>query len=158
MSLWVPHSAFWDWQVDFCLPSLKYFYTLHAKYWVSKRVIIIDSCVVTSWFTFINLQSISQTAKAKKIVFCIVFCTSSIIHICTLKQHSMFTCRQNKHTQRHIVEAENAQTVRIRVIWMTLVWFRQNPCTPNVMSQFNGAILKKMKILKESKVMPVDWS
>ncbi len=42
---------------------------------------------------------------------CISYCiwmTSSSIHICTLKQHSMFTCRQNKHTQRHIVEGENA--------------------------------------------------
>ncbi len=28
------------------------------------------------------------------------------IHVCTLKQHSMSTCRQNKHKQRHFVEAE----------------------------------------------------
>ncbi len=43
-----------------------------------------------------------QTAKAKTVVFHIVFfiwMTSSGIHICTLKQHSMSTCRQNKHTQ-----------------------------------------------------------
>ncbi len=42
---------------------------------------------------------------------CIVFCiwmTSSSINIYTLKHHSMSTCRENKHTQRHLVEAENA--------------------------------------------------
>ncbi len=45
------------------------------------------------------------------IVFCIWMTSSGIqknTHICTLKQNSMSTCRQNKHTQRHIVEAENA--------------------------------------------------
>ncbi len=52
-----------------------------------------------------------QTAKAKK--HCIL---NSIFYLneyfqntyCTLKQHSMSTCRHNKHTQRHLVEAENA--------------------------------------------------
>ncbi len=75
MSLWVRHSAFWDWQVvDFGAPSLKYSYTLHGKFGVSKLVIIIDSCVVIKlWFTFANQQSVSQTAKAKQIVFCIIF-------------------------------------------------------------------------------------
>ncbi len=96
MSLWLPHSAFWDWQVNFGLPSLKYVCTLHAKFGASKPVIIIDSCVVRSWFTFANLQSVSQTARAKQIVFYIVFRT---IHICTLKQHSMSTCRLNKHSE-----------------------------------------------------------
>ncbi len=45
--------------------------------------------------------------EGQKSVFCIVFCiwmTSSSIHICTLKQHSMSTCRQNNHR----VEVENA--------------------------------------------------
>ncbi len=36
-------------------------------------MIIIDSWVVTSWFTFANLQSVCQTAKAKKIVVHMVF-------------------------------------------------------------------------------------
>ncbi len=59
MSLWVPHSAFWDWQVCFGPPSLKYYHTLHAIFGVSKLVIIIDNCVVRSWFTFAYLQSMS---------------------------------------------------------------------------------------------------
>ncbi len=37
------NSALWDWQVIFGLPSLKYFYTLHAIFGVSKPVISIDS-------------------------------------------------------------------------------------------------------------------
>ncbi len=93
----------WDWQVDFGLPYLTYFYTLHAKFGVSKPVIIIDTCVVKSWFTFENLQCVSlNLTKPKQIVFCIVFCiwmTGSSIHICKLKQHSMSTCRQNKHIE-----------------------------------------------------------
>ncbi len=45
--------------------------------------------------------------RPKENVFCILI-TSSSIHICTLKQNSMSTCRQNKHTQRHLVEDEHA--------------------------------------------------
>ncbi len=52
-----------------------------------------------------------SSCQRQKIVFCIVFCiwmTSSDIHICALKQYNMSTCSQNKPTQRHLVEAENA--------------------------------------------------
>ncbi len=59
MSLWVPHCAFWNWQVNLGPPSLNYSYVLHAKYGVSKPNIIIYSCVFKSWFTFANLQSVS---------------------------------------------------------------------------------------------------
>ncbi len=34
--------------------------------------------------------------------------TSSGIHICILKQHNKSTFRQNKHTQRHLMEAEKS--------------------------------------------------
>ncbi len=98
-----------DWDIvlgihEMSMPSLKYSYTLHAKCGVSKPVIIIDSCVVES-------ECVTQSIYAKQIVFCIVFCIwmiSSNIYIFTWKQHSMSTCRQNKHTQRHLVEAEDA--------------------------------------------------
>ncbi len=46
------------WCVLGLTPSLKYSYILHAKFWVSKPVIIIGSCAVKSWFTFPNLQSV----------------------------------------------------------------------------------------------------
>ncbi len=112
MSLWVPHSAFWDWQVDFVMPSLKYSYTLHAKFGVSKPVIVINRCVVKSCL-LLQICSVSLKLPRPKILylFHIVFgilMTSSGIYICTLTQHSMSTCRQNKHTQRHLVEAANA--------------------------------------------------
>ncbi len=84
-------TAFW---VDFTPPSLKYSYVLHVQFGVSKPVIIIDSCVVKSWFIFANLQIVSQAAMAKNIIFRIVFCfwmTTSSLHNCTLKQHSMST-------------------------------------------------------------------
>ncbi len=55
MSIWIPHSVFWDWRVDFGPPSLKYSYALDAKFGASKPVIIIYSYVVKSWFTFANL-------------------------------------------------------------------------------------------------------
>ncbi len=75
MSLSVLYSAFWDYQVNFGLPSLKYSYTLHVKFSISKPVIIIDSCPVKAWFTFANLQSVSQTAKAPQdcISYCILY-------------------------------------------------------------------------------------
>ncbi len=64
-----------------------------------------------------SAECFSQTVNAPQNAFCIVFgilMTSSGIYICTLKQHGMSTCRQNKHTQRHLVEAENTiSTVRI---------------------------------------------
>ncbi len=59
-------------------------------------------------------ECVSQTAKTTNIVFRTVFCiltTSSGIHICTLKQYSMSTCMQNKYTQLHLVEAENAISI-----------------------------------------------
>ncbi len=58
--------------MDISLPSSKYSYTLHAKFEASKAVIIIYSLVVNPWFTF--AECVFQTAKAKTIVFCIVFC------------------------------------------------------------------------------------
>ncbi len=76
MSLWIPHSPFWDWQVDFGPPSLKYSSTLHAQFGVSKQVIIIDSCVAKTWFTFTNLQSVSLKVPRPKILYfvlCFVF-------------------------------------------------------------------------------------
>ncbi len=50
-------------------------FTLHEKCAIRKPVIIIDSCVVISWFIFNNksAECVSQTATAKTIVFCIVF-------------------------------------------------------------------------------------
>ncbi len=54
-----PHSgvdsAQWDWGIHY-------------------PVIIIDICVGKSWFAFVNLQSVSQIAKAKTIVSYVVFC------------------------------------------------------------------------------------
>ncbi len=52
-----------------------------------------------------------SNCQGQKMYFEIVFCiwmTSFVIHICTLKQHTMSTCSQNKHPQRHLVEDENA--------------------------------------------------
>ncbi len=56
---------------------------------------------------------VSQTIKATKNVFRIIFCiwmASFCVHVCTFKLHSMSTCRQHKHTYtcRHLVEAGNA--------------------------------------------------
>ncbi len=68
--------------------------------WPNKIVFCIVFCI---WITSSGIHG------PKKIVFRIVFCiwmTSSGLHICSLKQHSMSTCRQNKH--RYLVEAENA--------------------------------------------------
>ncbi len=81
MSLWVPHSAFWDWQVDFGLPSLKYSYTLHAKFDVSKPVIIIDSCVVKSWFTITNVQCLSNCQGQNDFIsYCILYMNDQFYH------------------------------------------------------------------------------
>ncbi len=101
MSQGVPHSAFCDWKVDFNLWNIP----IHcaAKFGVSKPVIIIDSCVVKSWFTFANPQSVSLKLPRSKIVFYILFC----IWMTIFSYSSMSTCRQNKHTQRHLVEAKN---------------------------------------------------
>ncbi len=59
---------------DMMLVPVKYRHTLHSEFGVSKSMIIIDSCVIKSWFTFANLQCVIQTTKAKTLVFCIVFC------------------------------------------------------------------------------------
>ncbi len=74
MSLSVPHSAFWDWLVDFGPPSLKYSYTLHAKVVFSKPVIIFDSYMVMALFTFANLQSVSfKQPRPKKVYYILYF-------------------------------------------------------------------------------------
>ncbi len=110
MSIWVPHSAFWDWQLDFGLPYLKYSYTLHAKFGVSKPVIIIDSCVVKSWFTFANLQCLSNCqGQTICISYCLLYLNDQFPIYIFAHWSSMAclpTCRIN--TQRHLVETENA--------------------------------------------------
>ncbi len=58
-----------------------------------------------------SAECVSHTAKAETIVFRILFfyLNGQIRHTYWhIEQHSMSTCRQNKHTQRHLVEAENA--------------------------------------------------
>ncbi len=58
-----------------------------------------------------SAECVFQTAKPRENVFHILFCIWMIksgIYIWILKQHSMSTCRQNKHTQRQLVESENA--------------------------------------------------
>ncbi len=54
---------------------LKYAYRLYVKFGVSKQVIIIDDCLVKSWFTFANLQNLSlKLPRPNIIVFHIVLC------------------------------------------------------------------------------------
>ncbi len=72
MSLEVPHSAFWDCQSDFSLPFLKYSCTSHAKFGVSKPVIINDNYMVKSFFTFVNKSAVSPRLPMSKI--CILYC------------------------------------------------------------------------------------
>ncbi len=72
MSLWVPHSAFCDLQVDFGPPSLKYCYILHAKFWVSKPVIISDSCVIKLWFAHLQFASL-KLSRSKELYFLLYF-------------------------------------------------------------------------------------
>ncbi len=96
MPLWVQHSTFWDWQVNFSLPYLKYSYTFYTIFRFNKSVIIINSCVVKACFTLQVCKMGLSNCQGHNYVFHIVFCiwmTSSGIHICTLKQHSMSTCR-----------------------------------------------------------------
>ncbi len=111
------YSAFWDWQVDFGPPSLKYFYTLQAKFGISKPVIIrLSHCLL------VQICSVSQTTKAKKIVFHIGFCIcmiSSSIYISTLKQYSVSTCMQNKHTQTHTGSWKCYLKLRIVFLWQS---------------------------------------
>ncbi len=57
-----------------------------------------------------NIVFYGNTCRGKIKLYNLVSCiwiTSSSIHICILKQHNMSTCRQNKQTQRHLVETEN---------------------------------------------------
>ncbi len=58
---------------DFGPQSLKYSFTLHAQFGVGKPVILIDSCMVKSWFTFANLESVSRKQPKPKntILYCI---------------------------------------------------------------------------------------
>ncbi len=46
---------------------------LILKFGVNKPVIIVDSCVVKLWFTFANLQCVSQTATVKQYYFVLYF-------------------------------------------------------------------------------------
>ncbi len=68
---------------------------------VSKPVIIVDSCVVKSWFTFANLQSASlKLPRPKQLYFILYLECEWLVHICPLIQHNMYTCRQNNiHTE-----------------------------------------------------------
>ncbi len=106
MSLWIPHSVFWDWEVDFGLPALKYSYTLHVKFGEYKPVIIIDSYMVY----FCKSAECVQGQKKICILYYFLYLKDQFWHI-YLKQHSMSNCRQNKHTQRHLVEAENVISI-----------------------------------------------
>ncbi len=103
---------------------------LHAKFGVSKPVIIIDNCMVKKWFTFANLQSVSLKRNCQCKQYCIsywnLYLNDQFWHTCTLKQHSMSTCRYNKHRQRHLVESE---TVRIDLYYhskWTYYWMTDN--------------------------------
>ncbi len=76
MSLWLPYSAFWDWQVDFGMASLTYFYALHAKFGVSKPIINKLRVVWLSDGLLLQICRALVSLKLpwpKKIVFCIVF-------------------------------------------------------------------------------------
>ncbi len=67
MLLLVPQSTFWDWQPDFGFHLWNMnIYTLHVKFGSSKPVIIIGSCVVKSWFTFTNMQCVSNCQDQNK--------------------------------------------------------------------------------------------
>ncbi len=62
---------------------------------------------------------ISQTEIVIRIVFCICM-TSYSIHICKLTQHSMSTCRQNKHRWRNLVEAKMLSQTENSMQWHCL--------------------------------------
>ncbi len=49
-------------------------------------------------------ENVSQTAKVRHVYFLLYFAFEWPVLV---KQHRIFTCRQNKHTHRHLVEAEN---------------------------------------------------
>ncbi len=118
MSLWVSHHPFWGWQVDFGMSSLKYSYTLHGKFGVSKPVIIIDTCVVISWFTITNLESVSLK-RSKRIAFCIIFCIWMTKVTAYIFVHwSNITClmqAENTHRDTYWKLKILSQTVRILV-------------------------------------------
>ncbi len=109
----VLYYAFWNWHVDFGPPSLKYFYTLHAEFGLSKPMIIIDICVVKSWFTFANLQSISQTIKHKRLYFTLYFLFQWPILAYIFAHWSNIACLPagRTNTQRHLVEAQNVISI-----------------------------------------------
>ncbi len=102
-----------------------------------------------SWFYFCKYaKCISQITMVKILVFCIVFyilITSSGVHICTLKQQSMSTCRRNKHTQRHLVKTGNAilnheNCVYINVSYNLTMWLTHKSYKKNwrtIWSLFN---------------------
>ncbi len=58
--------------LDFGLPSLKYSYTLHAQFRVSKPVIIIDSCVLVMVYICNSAVSL-KLPRPRKIVFHVAF-------------------------------------------------------------------------------------
>ncbi len=74
MSVWMPHSAFWDWQVNFGLPTLKYFYSLHLKFGVSKSGLIMDSCMGKSWCILQSYIVFLSNWQGQKNVLQTVFC------------------------------------------------------------------------------------
>ncbi len=76
-----------------------------------------------------NLRSVFETCILNCICIWMAICS---IHICTMKQHSMSTCRQNKHTQRHLVEAENA-------ILNCENWYTEKPKTHTLFQNRQGA-------------------
>ncbi len=128
MSLWVPHSAFWDWQVDFGPP---YSYTLYAKFGVSKPVIINDSCVVKSWFTFANLQSVSLKLPQSKHFYFILYLVFEYIYICTLKRHCIACLtagRINTHRDTYLAPSltRKSGTHPCFPVWKWPPFLRQN--------------------------------
>ncbi len=65
--------------------------------------------MIQLWFTFANQQCVSQNDQFRH-RYLHIEVTEHVSHICTFNQHNMFTCRLNKHTQRPLVETENAIT------------------------------------------------
>ncbi len=73
--------------------SLQYSYTLLAKVRVSKLVIIIDSYVIKSWFTFANMQSVSiKLPRAEIFYFPLHFVFEWPFHSYTFAHSSNIAC------------------------------------------------------------------
>ncbi len=52
---------------------IKYAYTLHGQFGDSKPVIVIESCVINSGFTFANLQNVSLKLLRPQILYLIFY-------------------------------------------------------------------------------------